>query len=89
MIERRPDGHPSRKAPVAEAGLSPLSHVKLGVAALRGLLHFLGKADVDEFETTAGGKRDTKLAKIVETLQKQAWELAVLGDEMASEHRDA
>ncbi|GLV87488.1 hypothetical protein Slala03_71770 [Streptomyces lavendulae subsp. lavendulae] len=87
--ERRPDGHPTRKAPVAEADLSPLSHVKLGVAALQGLSHLLGEVDVDEFETTAGSKRDTKLAKIVETFQKQAWELAVLGDEMASEHRDA
>ncbi|MEU2769866.1 hypothetical protein ABZ628_24375 [Streptomyces diastaticus] len=88
VIERRPDGYPTRKAPVTEADLSPLSHVKLGVAALQGLSHFLGEADVDEFETAAGSKRDKKLAKIVETLQEQAWELAVLGDEMAAERRE-
>ncbi|MER7579549.1 hypothetical protein [Kitasatospora sp. NPDC097691] len=48
----------------------------------------MGETDVDEFETAAGAKRDKKLAKIVEALQEQAWELAVLGDEMAAERRE-
>ncbi|WNI20135.1 hypothetical protein [Actinacidiphila sp. ITFR-21] len=88
VIERRPDGYPTRHAPVTEADLRPLSHVKLGATALQGLAHFLGGANVNEFETAAGAKRDKKLAKIVERLQEQAWELAVLGDEMAAEHRE-
>ncbi len=88
MIERRPDGYPTRKAPVTESDLSPHSHVKLCVAALQGMSHFLGGADVDEFETKAGAKRDKKLAKIVETLQEQACELSLLGEEMAAEQRE-
>ncbi|MEU2086754.1 hypothetical protein ABZ569_33405 [Streptomyces albus] len=88
VIERRQDGWPTRHGPVTEADLEPLSHLKLSISALERLTRFLGEADVDEFETAAGAKRDKKLGKIVETLQEQAWELSFLADEMNTEKRE-
>lgn len=88
VIERRQDGYPTRHGPVTEADLGPLSHLTLSVSALERLAQFLGEADVDEFETAAGAQRDKKLGKVVATLQKQAWELSFLADEMAAERRE-
>lgn len=86
VIERRPDGYPTRNGPVTDADLEPLSHVQLCAAALRGLAQHLGNADVDEFETPAGAERNKQLGKIVETLFSQTDELTSLTDEMADEH---
>jgi len=85
--EPRKDGLP-RHEPVAEADLEPLSHLKLGVAALEHLAWFLREADVDEHESRAGTKREKKLEKITETLHQQAWELTFLADEMVAEQRE-
>ncbi|WP_149563206.1 hypothetical protein [Streptomyces cacaoi] len=88
VIERRPDGYPTRHGPVTERDLPPFSHLQLGTEALRRLTSFLGEANVNAFETTAGSKRDKKLGKIVETLQEQTWELTRLADEMLAEERE-
>jgi hypothetical protein len=88
VVQRRPDGYPIGYGPVAEPDLDPLSHVQLCAAALSRLESFLGRADVDEFDTAAGAKRDKKLGRIVEALQKQVGELRQLGDGMAADQRE-
>ncbi|MCZ0984167.1 hypothetical protein O1L60_46250 [Streptomyces diastatochromogenes] len=87
MIERRPDGYPTRTGPVAEKDLAPLSHVKLGTEALRRLAGFLAEADTNPHQSAAGVKRERRLGKIIHTLQEQTWQLGLLADELAAEER--
>ncbi|WP_331759213.1 hypothetical protein [Streptomyces anulatus] len=87
LIERRPDGYPTRTGPVAEKDLTPLSHLKLGTEALRRLAGFLAETDTDPHQSAAGAKREHRLGKIIHILQEQTWQLGILADELAAEER--
>ncbi|MFF2226886.1 hypothetical protein ACFVV7_26630 [Streptomyces globisporus] len=87
VIQRRPNGYPTRSGPVAEKDLAPLSHLKLGTEALRRLSAFLAEADPDPHESAAGAKREHRLGTVIHTLQEQTWLLGLLADELAAEER--
>ncbi|MER5984281.1 hypothetical protein [Streptomyces sp. NPDC001787] len=87
VIERRPDGYPTRTGPVAEKDLAPLSHLKLGTEALQRLSGFLAEADTNPHQSAAGVKRERQLGKIIHTLHEQTWQLGLLADELAAEER--
>lgn len=84
-IERRPDGIPTKSGPAAERDLDPISQLRLTAPVLNHLSHFIGEIVVDRDGTAAGAEREKRLAKVSEALQKQAWELSQLCDELSSE----
>ncbi|MEU2561843.1 hypothetical protein ABZ626_21275 [Streptomyces longispororuber] len=86
--ERRPNGYPTKSGPVAGRDLDAISQLRLTAPVLNHLSHFIGEIVVDRNGTTAGTKRDKRLEKTVEALQKQAWPLTELCDELASEEHE-
>jgi hypothetical protein len=62
--------------------VDPVSQLTLSASALERLAKYVANILVDEHDTAAGSKRERKLEKVVEVLQKQAWELTFLHDEL-------
>ncbi|MCY0945681.1 hypothetical protein [Streptomyces antarcticus] len=87
VTERRPNGYPTKDGPVAERDLDPISQLRLTAPALNHFSHFIGEIVFDRDGTAAGAKREKRLEKVVESLQKQAWVLTELCDELVNEER--
>lgn len=64
------------------------SQVSLSLMGLEHLAHFISEIVVDEHRTTAGAKREKKLAQITEVLHLQAQELRYLCDDLEAEERE-
>ncbi|MCP3822090.1 hypothetical protein NLX86_29585 [Streptomyces sp. A3M-1-3] len=88
VTERRPNGYPTKNGPVAEPDLDAISQLRLTAPVLNHLSHFVGGIVADRDGTAAGAKREKKLARVVEALQKQAWALTELCDELVNEERE-
>ncbi|MCW2903051.1 MAG: hypothetical protein JWO67_5316 [Streptosporangiaceae bacterium] len=88
VTERRPNGYPTKHGPVAELDLDAISQLRLTAPALNHLAHFIGGIVADRDGTATGARREKKLAKVVEALQKHAWELTELCDELVNEERE-
>ncbi|MFF1715765.1 hypothetical protein [Streptomyces sp. NPDC058268] len=86
--ERRPDGYPTKDGPVAGRDLDAISQLRLTAPVLNHLSHFIGEIVVDPGGTAAGANREKKLVKVLEALQKQAWALTELCDELVNEERE-
>lgn len=88
VTERLPNGYPTKNGPVAERDLDAISQLRLTSPVLNHLSHFVAEIVLDAHGTAAGAKREKKLERIVEALQRQAWELALLCDELVNEERE-
>lgn len=88
VTERRPNGYPTKHGPVAGRDLDAISQLRLTAPVLNHLSHFIGEIVVDQDGTAAGAKREKKLVKALEALQKQAWALTELCDELVNEERE-
>lgn len=86
--ERRPNGYPTKSGPVAGRDLDAISQLRLTAPVLNHLSHFIGEIVVDRDGTASGAKREKKLVKVMEALQKHAWELTKLCDELVNEERE-
>ncbi|GAB2891517.1 hypothetical protein [Streptomyces mayteni] len=86
--ERQPNGYPTQRGPVAEPDLDAISQLRITAPVLQHLAHFIATFVVDHDGTAAGAKREKKLERIIDALNKQAWALTELCDDLVDEERD-
>ncbi|MFI5753187.1 hypothetical protein ACIBBE_47010 [Streptomyces sp. NPDC051644] len=88
VTERRPNGYPTKHGSVAGRDLDAISQLRLTAPVLNHLSHFIGEIVIDRDSTAAGAKREKKLVRVIDALQKQAWALTELCDELVNEERE-